>query len=161
MAAERVFYGENSNGVGGDVQSATAQAAFMVGASAMGPERVVVTPLDDETEEQARERVMKRFQEIGVGIMNRTSGGGPFTENPIAGVLQDRDKRDLAAQIIGQAYVNAYNLVLHNKDAVSRIADELVERREMFGDELVQVLDRAQLEMPPVDLSKEDSWPKM
>jgi hypothetical protein len=25
MAAERVFYGENSNGVGGDVQSATAQ----------------------------------------------------------------------------------------------------------------------------------------
>ena len=27
MAAERVFYGENSNGVGGDVQSATAQAA--------------------------------------------------------------------------------------------------------------------------------------
>ena len=49
MAAERVFYGENSNGVGGDVQSATAQAAWMVGASAMGPEPFVVTPLDDET----------------------------------------------------------------------------------------------------------------
>ena len=38
MAAERVFYGENSNGVGGDVQSVTAQAAYMVGASAMGPQ---------------------------------------------------------------------------------------------------------------------------
>ena len=38
MAAERVFYGENSNGVGGDVMSVTAQAAYMVGASAMGPE---------------------------------------------------------------------------------------------------------------------------
>ena len=37
MAAERVFYGENSNGVGGDVMSVTAQAAHMVGASAMGP----------------------------------------------------------------------------------------------------------------------------
>ena len=47
MAAERVFYGENSNGVGGDVQSTTAQAAFMVGASAMGPEMVDVTPLDE------------------------------------------------------------------------------------------------------------------
>jgi cell division protease FtsH len=161
MAAEHVFYGEHSNGVGGDVQSATAQAAFMVGASAMGPERIVVTPLNDENEEQARERIMKRFEEIGVGIMNRTSGGGPFAENPIAGVLQDRDKRNLAAQIIGQAYVNAYNLVLHNKDAVSRIADELAERRELYGDELVEVLDRAQLEMPPIDLSKEDSWPKM
>ena len=40
MAAERVFYGENSTGVGGDVQTATAQAAWMVGASAMGPEPV-------------------------------------------------------------------------------------------------------------------------
>ena len=28
MAAERVFYGENSTGVGGDVQSATARAAL-------------------------------------------------------------------------------------------------------------------------------------
>nr|MBA2331986.1 hypothetical protein [Actinomycetota bacterium] len=61
----------------------------------------------------------------------------------------------------GQAYVNAYNLVLHNKDAVSQIADELVERRELFGDDLVRVLDRAQLELPPVDLAEEDSWPKM
>ena len=31
MAAENVFYGENSQGVGGDVQSATATWAAMVG----------------------------------------------------------------------------------------------------------------------------------
>ena len=37
MAAERVFYGENSSGVGGDVMSATTQAAFMVGAVRDGP----------------------------------------------------------------------------------------------------------------------------
>ena len=48
MAAERVFYGENSSGVGGDVQSATAQAALMVGASAMGPEPFADVPLDGE-----------------------------------------------------------------------------------------------------------------
>jgi len=161
MAAERVFYGENSNGVGGDVQSATAQAAFMVGASAMGPEPVIVTPLDDESEDDARERIMNRFQKIGIGIMNRTSGGGPFAENPISGVLQDGDKRNLAAQILGQAYVSAYNLVLHNKDAVEKIADELVERREVFGDELVGILDAAALRMPELDLSKEDTWPKI
>jgi len=161
MAAERVFYGETSNGVGGDVQSATAQAALMVGASGMGPEPVTVTPLDDETEEEARERVLKRFETIGLQIMNRTSGGGPFSENPIAGVLGDRDKRQLAAQILGQAYVSAHNLILHNRDGVSQIADELVVRREVFGDELVQILDRAQLTMPEVDLASEDSWPKM
>ncbi len=38
MAAEEVFYGENSTGVGGDVQSATRLACAMVGMWAMGPE---------------------------------------------------------------------------------------------------------------------------
>jgi ATP-dependent Zn protease len=161
MAAERVFYGENSNGVGGDVQSATAQAAWMVGASAMGPEPFTVTPLDDETDEQARERTLKRFETIGLQIMNRTSGGGPFTENPIAGVLSDGSKRALAAQILGQAYVSAYNLVLHNREAVERIADELVVRREVFGDELVEILDSAKLKMPELDYANEDVWPTM
>jgi cell division protease FtsH len=161
MAAERVFYGENSNGVGGDVQSATAQAAWMVGASAMGPEPFEVTPLDDETEEDARQRVLKRFEKIGVQIMNRTSGGGPFDENPIAGVLGDHDKRQLAAQILGQAYVSAYNLMLLNKGAVEKIADKLVERREVFGDDLVRILDGVGLKKPEIDLGKEEVWPRM
>ena len=161
MAAERVFYGETSNGVGGDVQSATAQAALMVGASAMGPDEVIVAPADDETEAEARERVLKRFATIGMQIMNRTSGGGPFAENPIAGVLGDPEKKKLAAQILGQAYVSAHNLILHNKDGVSQIADELVVRREVFGDELVQILNQARLTMPEIDLASEDSWPKM
>jgi cell division protease FtsH len=161
MAAERVFYGETSNGVGGDVQSATAQAAWMVGASAMGPEPFEVTPLDDESEEDARQRVLKRFEVIGLQVMNRTSAGGPFTENPIAGVLGDRDKRQLAAQILGQAFVSAYNLVLSNKDAVEKIADELVEHREVFGDDLVRILDGVGLKKPEIDLGKEETWPKM
>jgi hypothetical protein len=93
--------------------------------------------------------------------MNRTSGGTPFDANPIAGVLNDRDKRALAAQILGQAYVSAYNLILANKDAVGKIADELVERREVFGDELVAILDGANLQKPELDLSKEETWPRM
>ena len=161
MAAERVFYGENSNGVGGDVQSATAQAAWMVGASAMGPEPFTVTPLDDESEEDARDRVLKRFEKIGLQIMNRTSGGGPFDGNPIAGVLGDGDKRRLAGQILGQAYVSAYNLIRENREAVEKIADELVERKEVFGDELVAILDGVGLQKPELDLSKEDTWPQM
>ena len=77
MAAEFVFYGENSNGVGGDLQSTTWTAAGMVGAAGMSP-----LPLDlngktfaDETEEQTRERVMKRLEDIGVRLMNRTASG--------------------------------------------------------------------------------------
>ncbi|HEX4747240.1 MAG TPA: AAA family ATPase [Gaiellaceae bacterium] len=161
MAAERVFYGENSNGVGGDVMSVTAQAAYMVGASAMGPEPFAVTPRKDETEEEARERILKRFEKIGLQIVNRTGGGGPFSENPIGTVLSDRDKRAIVGQLVGQAYVAAYNLVVHNRDAVEHIADVLSARRELFGDELLNLLDEAKITIPDVDLSEESSWPTM
>ena len=40
MAAEHVFYGENATGVGGDLQSATGRAAWMVGVSGMGPDPI-------------------------------------------------------------------------------------------------------------------------
>ena len=161
MAAERVFYGENSNGVGGDVMSVTAQAAHMVGASAMGPQPFEITAREDETEEEARERVLKRFEKIGLQIVNRTSGGGPFGENPIASVLGDRDKRAIVGQLVGQAYVAAHNLVVANREAVEHIADVLTARRELFGDELLELLDSRKMTIPEVDLSKESSWPTM
>src|SRR4029077_21271560 len=73
MAAELAFYGENSNGVGGDLQSATWTASMMFGAAGMS-----LLPLDlhgrtfaDETEEQSRERVMKRFEDVGARLLNR------------------------------------------------------------------------------------------
>ncbi|MGH3133891.1 MAG: AAA family ATPase [Gaiellaceae bacterium] len=161
MAAERVFYGENSNGVGGDVMSVTAQAAYMVGASAMGPQPFEISPREDESEEEARERVLKRFEKIGLQIVNRTSGGGPFSENPIASVLGDRDKRAIVGQLLGQAYVAAHNLVLANREAVEQIADVLTARRELFGDELLELLESSKLTIPEVDLSEESSWPAM
>ncbi len=159
MAAERVFYGENSVGVGGDVMSATAQAASMVGAAAMGPEPFHVTPEHGETEEDARRRVLQRFERIGAQIMNRTSGGGPFAADPIAGVLSDPTKRALVAQILGQAYVAAHNLIVANREAVERIADELSEKREIFGDALLELLDGARIGIPSVDLADEAAWP--
>jgi ATP-dependent Zn protease len=161
MAAERVFYGENSNGVGGDVQSVTAQAAFMVGASAMGPQPFEISPHEGETLEEARERILKRFEKIGLQIINRTSGGGPFAENPVASVLSDPDKRAIASQLVGQAYVAAHNLILANRDAVEQIADVLTARRELFGDELLELLEGAKLSIPDVDLSEERAWPTM
>jgi ATP-dependent Zn protease len=161
MAAERVFYGENSNGVGGDVQSVTVQAAYMVGASAMGPQPFEITPREDETEEEARERVLKRFEKIGLQIVNRTSGGGPFGENPVSSVLADSEKRALVGQLLGQAYVAAHNLILANRESVEQIADVLSARRELFGDELLSLLDGANLKIPEVDLSEESSWPTM
>jgi cell division protease FtsH len=161
MAAERVFYGENSNGVGGDVYSTTAQAAMMVGASAMGPETIDVAKLkmDDESEDEARERVMKRFERIGLQIMNRTNNAGPMAQDPIASVLSDPHKRATAAQILGQAYVKAHNLMAQNKAGVEKIADTLIEQKELYGNELTDLLESAELKEPKIDLRKETAWP--
>jgi hypothetical protein len=161
MAAERVFYGENSTGVGGDVQSATARAAWMVGSCAMAPEPVdlngsVETAAD---EDEARDRIMRRFEQIGTQIMRRSGSGGPFEQDPIAGVLSDRDKRTMAAQLLGQAYMRAHLLVQANRQAVEHIADVLAERRELHGDEVLELLDAAELRVPDVDLTKDDTWP--
>ena len=55
---------------------------------------------------------MKRFEKIGLTLMNRTRGSADFHGDPIASVLGDPYKRALAAQILGQAYVIAYNFDL-------------------------------------------------
>ena len=165
MAAERVFYGENSTGVGGDVQSATARAAWMVGACGMAPETVDLPSTNGrptkKTLDEKRESISQRFQQIGTQIMNRTGDGGILGHDPLAGVLNDRDKRAFAAQLLGQAYVTAHAFILQNKAAVEKIADELVEKRELFGDELVHILEAAKLKEPSLDLTKEATWPAL
>jgi ATP-dependent Zn protease len=162
MAAERVFYGENTNGVGGDLHSATSHAAWMVGTSGMGPERIELNgaKFDDETEEQTRERIMERFEKIGLTLMNRTQGG-TFVSDPVASVLNDRFKRAYAAQILGQAYVTAENFIAANRDAVERIAEAVIEKGELYGDDLVGLLDRQQLLKPELDWTKEETWPQI
>ena len=44
-------------------------------------------------------------------------------------------------QIIGQAYVVAHNLVTSNREGLDKIASVLMARKEIFGDELVDLLD--------------------
>jgi len=164
MAAEHVFYGENSRGVGGDVGSATALAALMVGMWGMGPEPVDLSHVEFEDEDARKERekeLMERFERIGLRIMNRASGGGMMQGDPIASVLGDPSKRKAAAQILGQTYLTAVCLIRHNRDEVARVADALIERRELHGDEVVELLDAAHLEAPEIDIADEAIWPKL
>src|SRR5581483_11953086 len=160
MAAEHVFYGQNSNGVGGDLQMATSRAAIMVGAAGMGPQQLDLSSakFDDETEEQTRERIMKRFEHVGLTLMNRSSGV-EFQGDPIAAVLRDPFKNRAAAQILGQAFVVAYNFVLQNREAVERIADAVIAKHELYGDELNDLLDRQGLRPAEIDVREESTWP--
>ena len=118
MAAEFTFFGENSNGVGGDLQSTSWIASDMVGASGMSP-----LPIDlkgktfaDENEEQTRERVLARLEDIGVRLLN-------------TGSIGDHRKQVYAAQIVGQAFVTAYNLIRINREKIENIADAVVDGR--------------------------------
>ena len=159
MAAERVFYNENSTGVGGDVMSVTAQTAGMVGAAAMGPQPFLATPKDGESEEEARQRALDRLEGIGMQIMNRMGGGGPMAPDPISAALSDPSKRRAGAQIIGQAYVVAHNLATTNRDALDKIAGVLMEKKEIFGDELMDLLDSVGIRIPELDYGDEAIWP--
>jgi ATP-dependent Zn protease len=163
MAAERVFYKENTNGVGGDLQSATQDAAWMVGTSGMGPQHIDLSgaKFDDETEEQTRERITKRLEKIGLTLMNRTRGSADFGGDPVASVLQDPYKRLAAAQILGQAYVTAENFIAANRDAVERIAEAVIEKGELYGDDLINLLDRQHLVKPEIDWTKDETWPQI
>jgi ATP-dependent Zn protease len=158
MAAEHVFYGENSQGVSGDVMSATRTAAAMVGIWAMGPDPVHID--GGLAEDEKSEHVLRRLERIGSAIMNR-AGGGPFSEDPLGSVLGDRNKQHAAAQLLGQAYVTAYALMAENREAVERIADELIERKEMHGDEVGRLLSSVGLRRPQIDLMDERTWPKV
>jgi cell division protease FtsH len=162
MAAEHVFYGENSVGVSGDVQMVTTRAALMVGAFSMAPETNFDGIIaEDEEAEQALERVMKRYEKIGNRIMQRASASTPFTADPISRVLGDPGKRRMAAELLGQAYVAAYATILENREAVEHIADVLVERKEIYGDEVLSLLEECNLRKPAFNELDESSWPKV
>ncbi len=156
MAAEHVFYRENSQGVGGDVFSATAMAAMMVGTWGMGADPVHINGSLDPDENV--ERVLKRLERVGNTIMNRATGS-QFDENPIGAILRDPEKRRSAAQLLGQAYVSAYSVMVANRDSLEQIAETLIERKEIYGDEVTDLLRRVGLKRPEIDLMDDTTWP--
>ncbi len=168
MAAEHVFYGENSQGVSGDLQSATATAAAMVGMWGMGPDAVAIDihagPRpggQDSQPEPPSLQIERRLERIGNQIMNRASGGSGFTSSWVGDVLSKPEKRRAASILLGQAYVYAYSLIATNRAKIEEIADALVERKEMHGDEVVDLLDSVDLVRPHIDLEDDRTWPNV
>jgi cell division protease FtsH len=160
MAAEYVFYGQNTTGVGGDIGSATNQAARMVGFHAMAPAPIDLSDriADDERRKEEEERVMERFEKLGAQLMHR-SGGGMMDGNPFGATLGDPMKRKLIAGLLGQAFVIAYCTIKLNRDGTDRVASRLVQEGEMYGDDVVKLLDSAELRKPDIDVLDEGTWP--
>ena len=157
LAAEHVFYGENTSGVGGDMSSVAHQAAIMVGHAAMPPERVPMPATMTRSEEEAaRKRLDDYFLDTGGKLLAVASLSDHYAE-----ALTRPDKRQLAARIVGHAYLVAYKFAEQNKDAISRVADELVERRELNGDEITELMNSLHLKPAVVDYLEERTWPRL
>ena len=144
MAAEHVFYGQNTTGVGGDVHSTTCSAARMVGSPAMAPTRVDLSDRIEDPELRAAEeqRVMERFEEIGNQIMHR-SGGGVLGDDGLAGV-QARQRQARASRRPDRPVLRvAYCTIKHEQGRRGDVADRLVAAGELYGDDVVELLDEA------------------
>ena len=99
---------------------------------------------------------MRRFQKIGAQIANRTNANSME-----AAVLRDPEQKAMVEQLLGQAYLAAHHLMEANRPAVEHIADALVARKELYGDDVVRLLDAQRLTMPEVDLTKDEAWPNL
>ncbi len=163
MAAEVVFFGETSTGVAGDIEGATADAILMVGSMGMTANRVdLADRFTSAVEAEIAERKLRRrYEQLGLHLMNRADPSGALFSSPLTATLNDDLKRNEAGALLGQAFMTAYWFVRHNRDATEQVATTLVERQEMFGNEVVELLDGLHLEIPTIDPLDERNWPRL
>ena len=157
VTAEHVFYGENTEGVGGDMQGIASLAARMVGHYGMAPERLPMPKsmtLSEETE--ARKKLNDYLEDTGGKLLAVASLSDHY-----ASALGRPDKRALAARLVGQAYLVSYKFTEQNKEGIRRVADVLVDQRELNGDEVTELLNSLHLKPAVVDYLEERTWPRL
>jgi cell division protease FtsH len=115
-AAEQRFFGEVSSGPAGDLVAATRIAAQMVGACGFG--RSLVSMAADDN-------------------------AGPFSEGLVSKVLGDRQMRTDVEKLLKEAYAEAEAVLDRHRAVVTVLADALVERGELIGSEIIDVIESA------------------
>jgi cell division protease FtsH len=116
QSAEEIFFGDVSTGPSGDLLTATRVAASMVGACGMTSSLV------------------------SFGAV-QTSG---FSETNIVGrVLGDKDGRAAVEAVLQEQKLKAKTLLEENRHLVEALRDALVERHELIGSEITDVLEQA------------------
>jgi ATP-dependent Zn protease len=155
LAAERVFYGENSTGVSADLRSATRSASLMIGLVGMGPE-LQLTPEGSKKAIRYGEYLISTAEMAGSVV-----DGTPVAGSLIGPVLGNPMTRKAVAQALGAAYVDCWRLMWVNRDAIDRAAEELMKHGELVGDEIRTLLDSVGLRTPDPDDPYPDELPEM
>ncbi|MDQ1294226.1 MAG: cell division protease FtsH [Actinomycetota bacterium] len=115
MIAEELFFGETSTGPGGDLQYATQLAVQMVGLSGMAGKLV-------------------SFAAVRPGL------GG---DDVVGRVLGDAEGRRLVEDLLAEQKRRAAQLLEQNRHLVAALRDALLERHELIGHEIEDVLTTA------------------
>lgn len=144
-AAEMLFYNENSAGVSMDLVMATNTATRMVGMYGMGKER------DLSKEEDEKATAMGEYLiSLAEAIEN------PLMGSAVGTIVQAYRKS--VAQILGKAYFDAWRLVVTNKDAIDVAAATLIDRQEIVGAEIDELLKET---IPATDTSFPPDVPRI
>jgi ATP-dependent Zn protease len=122
QVAEELFFGDVSTGPGGDLSYATTVAAQMVGAVGMGGSLVSLAAVQQSA----------------------------FADSNLVGrVLADPAGREAVERILSDQKQVARELLTANQHVVVALRDALLERHELVGREIREVIESA---APPVDL---------
>jgi ATP-dependent Zn protease len=116
MTAEELFFGEAGTGPSGDLAHATQIASQMVGSFGMAGSLVSFEAVE----------------------------AGPITQGIVGKVLANESSREAVEKILDQAKSDVRALLDENRYLVAELRDALLERDELVGDEITEVIHEAE-----------------
>jgi ATP-dependent Zn protease len=112
LAAEMIWFGDTTGGPASDLRQATYRAAIMLGMLGMGDNL------------------------ISYGVLNENPyGGGPLTA-----ILGDKNNREAIAKLLMECKQEAVDLLRRNEPAVRALAERLLEKDEVQGEEIEDLM---------------------
>ena len=111
LAAEEVFFGEISSGPSGDLMAATTLVAQMVGSLGM-------------------DGTLFSYEAVQM----------PSAANIVARVASTDDGKARIEERLGAARLRARTMLAENRSVVEALRDALLERHELIGDEILEVI---------------------
>jgi ATP-dependent Zn protease len=116
LVAEEQFIGESGTGPASDLSAATAVAAQMVGSFGMAGSLISFDAISD---------------------------GSLGSRNLVGKVLSDKDGKQRVEDILAEQKARVIALLDEHEDVVFALRDALIERDELVGDEIRDVIERA------------------
>jgi ATP-dependent Zn protease len=122
MAAEHIYFGEHGTGPSSDLSAATALVAQMVGSYGMGSSLISYEAVDN---------------------------GAHSAPNIVAKVLTNDDARRETEEILKLHKDQVTDLLDKHKHLVEALRDALLEHEELIGDEIMTVIEKAEIGHTP------------